>query len=585
MPYSRLWAGLSWDRQVKWKTKKLALALISSVLESQERREKDLLLQQVEKFRETDFGGSISDTTTSMSVEDKKALKVMESTVEMVNGQYQVALPWRHLSNNRLMAERGLHSLKRRLLKDRDLLDKYKASINDYVKKGYASRVPEAEIKTGGRPIWYLPHHPVIHPHKPGKVRVVFDCAAKYNGTSLNEQLLQGPDLTNSLVGVLTRVRQEPVALVADIEAMFHQVRMNPLDCDALRFLWWPDNDLTRESAEYRMEVHLFGGTSSPSCANFCLKKTAEDNAGDFEPEVVNTVKRNFYVDDCLKSVRSINAATTLSQQLRELLSRGGFQLTKWLSNKKEVIETIPESERASSILDLHLDKDELPVERTLGIQWLVETDQFGFKFLLKDKPTTRRGILSVTSSVYDPLGFLASVILPAKKLLQDLCKLKLCWDDPIGEEELTKWKRWLSDLPELSKIRVERCIKPSDFGEVKHALLHHFADASQIAYGAVSYIRLVSVDGRIHCAFLMGKSRLAHVKTMTIPRLELSAAVVVIQLDKMLREELDITIDDSIFWSDSTSVLQYIRNESRRFHTFVANRISVIHDSSKPSQ
>ena len=585
MPYSRLWAGLSWDRQVKWKTKKLALALLSSILESQERREKDLLLQQVEKFRETDFGGSISDTTTSMSVEDKKALKVMESTVEMVNGQYQVALPWRHLSNNRLMAERGLHSLKRRLLKDRDLLDKYKASINDYVKKGYASRVPEAEIKTGGRPIWYLTHHPVIHPHKPGKVRVVFDCAAKYNGTSLNEQLLQGPDLTNSLVGVLTRVRQEPVALVADIEAMFHQVRMNPLDCDALRFLWWPDNDLTRESAEYRMEVHLFGGTSSPSCANFCLKKTAEDNAGDFEPEVVNTVKRNFYVDDCLKSVRSINAATTLSQQLRELLSRGGFQLTKWLSNKKEVIETIPESERASSILDLHLDKDELPVERTLGIQWLVETDQFGFKFLLKDKPTTRRGILSVTSSVYDPLGFLASVILPAKKLLQDLCKLKLCWDDPIGEEELTKWKRWLSDLPELSKIRVERCIKPSDFGEVKHALLHHFADASQIAYGAVSYIRLVSVDGRIHCAFLMGKSRLAHVKTMTIPRLELSAAVVVIQLDKMLREELDITIDDSIFWSDSTSVLQYIRNESRRFHTFVANRISVIHDSSKPSQ
>ena len=86
----------------------------------------------------------------------------------------------------------------------------------------------------------------------------------------------------------------------------------------------------------------------------------------------MNTVKRNFYVDDCLKSVRSINVATTLSQQLRELLCRGGFQLAKWLSNKKEVIETIPESERASSILDLDLDKDELPVERTLGIQWLV---------------------------------------------------------------------------------------------------------------------------------------------------------------------------------------------------------------------
>ena len=126
----------------------------------------------------------------------------------------------------------------------------------------------------------------------------------------------------------------------------------------------------------------------------------------------------------------------------------------------------------------------------------------FCLTFLPKDNPTTRRDILSVTSSV---LGFLAPAILPAKKLLQDLCKLKLGWDNAIGEEELTKWKRWLSDLPDLSKIRVERCIKPSDFGEIKHAQLHYFADASQISYGAVSYIRLVSIDGRIHCVFLMG--------------------------------------------------------------------------------
>ena len=133
---------------------------------------------------------------------------------------------------------------------------------------------------------------------------------------------------------------------------------------------------MTREPAGYRMEVHLFGGTSSPSCASFCLKTTAEDNAGDFQKSKFRSrehcQKKFLYVDDCLKSVRSINVATTLSQQLRELLCRGGYRLAKWLSNKKEVIETIPESERASSILDLDLDKDELPVERTLGIQWLV---------------------------------------------------------------------------------------------------------------------------------------------------------------------------------------------------------------------
>ena len=126
---------------------------------------------------------------------------------------------------------------------------------------------------------------------------------------------------------------------------------------------------------------------------------------------------------------------------------------------------------------------------------------------ILPDVPPQRQSHNTTRHTVCNEFrfGFLAPAILPAKKLLQDLCKLKLAWDNAIGEEELTKWKRWLSDLPDLSKIRVERCIKPSDFGEIKHAQLHYFADASQISYGAVSYIRLVSIDGRIHCVFLMG--------------------------------------------------------------------------------
>ena len=152
------------------------------------------------------------------------------------------------------------------------------------MKKGYTSRVPEAEIGTSGRPLWYLPHHPVIHPHKLGKVRVVFDCAAKYNGTCLKRSTTPGTGFDKQFSRLLTRFRQESVALVADIEAMFHQVRMNPrIQCDSLRFLWWHNNDLTREPAKYRMEVHLFGGTSYPSCASFCLKRTAKYNAGDFQ--------------------------------------------------------------------------------------------------------------------------------------------------------------------------------------------------------------------------------------------------------------------------------------------------------------
>ena len=181
--------------------------------------------------------------------------------------------------------------------------------------------------------VWYLPHHPVLNVNRPGTVRVVFDCTAKHHGTSLNDQLLQGPDLTNNLVGVLTPFPQESIAPMADVESMFHQVRDSPDDCDALRFLWWPNNDLNSEPEEYQMMVHLFGATSSPSCANFALRQTADDNQQEFSKEAVDSVKGNFYVDDWLKSVPSETKAIGLVNELRTLLLKGGFCLTKWISN------------------------------------------------------------------------------------------------------------------------------------------------------------------------------------------------------------------------------------------------------------
>ena len=444
-------------------------------------------------------------------------------------------------------------------------------------------KIPPDELPTDGKVVWYLPHHPVFHARKPEKVRVVFDCAAKYLGTSLNDQLLQGPDLNNNLIGVLMRFREENVAVVSDIESMFHQVRVDPSDCDALRFLWWQNGDLTSPPDEYKMVVHVFGATSSPSCTSFCLRKTVEDNESEFSAEIVNTVRRNFYVDDCLKSVRTTQDARKLVCELTDLLSRGGFRLTKWTSNDRQVLANIPESERAKSVINLDL--DELPVERTLGVQWNVENDEFGFKVVAMKKPTTRCGILPVASSVYDPLGFLAPFTLSAKLMLQELCKKKIGWDEEIVGEELSRWEHWLADLPRLSEINVKRCYKPASFEEVNQVQLHHFSDASQYAYGAASHWRLVDADGNVHCSLVIGKSRLAPLKAITIPRLELSAAVVSVKLDSMIWRELDLPIGESVFWSDATSVIQMIQNQTKRFQTFVENRLSVIHDGSSPGQ
>ena len=163
---------------------------------------------------------------------------------------------------------------------------------------GYAEPVPKDQIEKEGR-VWYIPHHGVYHQKKPGKIRVVFDCSASYMGVSLNGQLLQGPDMTNSLLGVLLRFRGEEVAVQGDIESMFHQVSVPKEDRDFLRFLWWENGDLDSEPKIFRMKVHIFGATSSPSCCNFALKHLAEEQRENFEPFIVQSVQRRMYVDDC----------------------------------------------------------------------------------------------------------------------------------------------------------------------------------------------------------------------------------------------------------------------------------------------
>ena len=546
----------------------------------------DQLNRQFEEFCNREFDDSIYESKTLMSQNDQRALKIMEDTVKIVNGHYEMALPWKNyppcLQNNKSLAQHRLDFLKRKLEKDPVTCSKYKDFMKDLLRNGYARKVRDHDLGPLDNH-WYLPHHAVFHPQKPGKICVVFDCSANYRGTSLNDQLLQGPDLTNSLAGVIMRFRQDPVAFMSDIEAMFHQVRVRPSDCDALRFLWWPDGNLASQPEEYQMTVHLFGATSSPSCANFALKRVAEDHKAEFDEETTQTVRRNFYVDDCLKSVGSNEKAVRLVGQLWDLLAKAGFRLTKWISNSQEVINSLPESERATTLKNL--DFSEPHLERALGVHWNVTNDEFVFKIFIKDKPATRRGILSIMSSVYDPLGFAAPFILQAKLIMQDLCRKNLGWDDEISEEDRSRWQSWLDELPKLEKLAVKRCFRPCDFGEISSSELHHFSDTSQKGYGAVSYLKIVDKRGRVHCSFVMGKSRLTPLKAVTIPRMELSAAVVATRLDRIIRSESDLEIDRSYFWTDSTCVLRYIHNEATRFQTFVANRITKIRELSEPSQ
>ena len=329
--------------------------------------------------------------------------------------------------------------------------------------KGHASPVPVEDLSRDDGKVWYLQHHGVMHPRKK-KLRVVLDASARFGGTSLNDQLLSGPECSSTLIGVLVRFRQERAAFMADLQCMFYQVKVPVDQRDFLWFLWWPGGDVDQNIIECRMHAHMFGATSSPTVAKFALRKTALDNATSFSPLAVENVHRSFYVDDCLWSVYSVEEAIDLSAELRALTQKGGFRLTQWTSNSREVLNSIPESERAKNVKEVDLDQEELPSVKALGVFWRVETDTLGFQVTCLEKAASRRGVLSVVSSVYDPLGMVAPFILSGKIIVHELCRLRLGWDDQIPYEILTRWQRWLSSLLHLDSFSIPKVLPAAEF-------------------------------------------------------------------------------------------------------------------------
>ena len=225
--------------------------------------------------------------------------------VKREDDHYQLPLLWRDdscvLPDSKGVALKRLKGLKKRLQRDELLHKAYTEQMDATLNKGYAEKVPDEEINCNRRH-WYIPHHPVVTPKK---TRILYDCAAIAQNQSLNNHLMKGPDLTNSLIGVLLRFRKGQIAIASDIEAMFYQIKMAPKDRDCLRFLWWPGGELSLDPEVYRTKVHLFGAKSSPSCATFCLRETAREFGKFFDPIIAETVLKNFYVDDCLVSVDS----------------------------------------------------------------------------------------------------------------------------------------------------------------------------------------------------------------------------------------------------------------------------------------
>ena len=368
-----------------------------------------------------------------LSVEDRRFLKIMEESVTEVDGRYQLPLPLRNqnlrLPNNRVQALSRLASVKRKLLADETIRTKYIGIVQKMIDSGYARRADTSKDKPGR--VWTVPHF-VVHNQKTDKYRMVFDFAAKFKGRCLNEELIQGPNLANLMIGVILRFRKEEVAYMADIESMYHQVQVPEDQRSLLRFLFWPDGNLDADPVDMEMCVHSFGAVSSGSCVIFALKRAADDGEVVFGSDAANAVHRNFYVDDHLKSVETVSRAKQLFNATRALCASKGFNLTKFISNSPELTAQVPSECRAPTLVDLSMSKQPMALERALGVFWCIEDDMLQFRIVLKDKPLTRRGVLATIGSVHDPTGVAGPFLLPGRRVLQQITKQKGDWDDPL---------------------------------------------------------------------------------------------------------------------------------------------------------
>ncbi|XP_046578830.1 uncharacterized protein LOC124286500 [Haliotis rubra] len=406
----------------------------------------------------------------------------------------------------------------------------------------HAERAPSS-IK--GAEVWYLPLFGVHHPKKPDQIQGVFDSSATYKGTYLKSVLMKGPDIANRLIGVLLRFRKEAIAVMGDIEKMFHCFHVPERHRDYFRFLWHDDNDPDKELIEYHMRVHVFGNKPSPAIATYGLRKAAASSSLYFGQDVKEFVDTNFYVDDGIASLPSTGEAIDFVKRTQAALRKhGNICFHKIASNSPEVMSAFPSDDRASDLKDLNfMDHSEqcVPIQRSLGISWDIKTDTFVLQVSVGDKPYTKHGILSSVHSIYDPMGFLAPVTINSRLILRDAVSSNVGWDDILSHELQQEWSEWLQSLRRLKDLHVSRPFTSLSFkGAVGRQILM-YCDASERAIAAVCYLELETLEGESQVGFLMGKTKVAPKHGHTIPRLELCAAVLSVQLADLVCESLDI--------------------------------------------
>ncbi|XP_039303445.1 uncharacterized protein LOC113004455 [Solenopsis invicta] len=491
------------------------------------------------------------------------------------SGRYTVRLPFREtnrrLGDSRAIALKRFSALERKLSANESLRVEYTRAIDEYIKLNYISLVKDPSDDG-----YYLPHHAMIKDtSSTTKVRIVFDASAKSStGVSLNDVVMVGPLIQDKLFTHLIRFRAYKYVITADIEKMYLQIRLHEDDRRYQRLLWRRNDKI--ETLQFN--TLTFGVSSSSFLAIRTLHKLADDEH-EIYPKAAEILKSHLYVDDLLTGADSVEEVRAIREEIIALLARGGFAIRQWASNDERCVNDL-----AVGALHTKFTFGGDRSLRTLGVVWCARNDEicYSIRPIKIAKKLTKRSILSEIARIFDPLGLLGPVVLYAKKLMQDVWKCKLDWDESVPQSVYTEWLDFVGQLETIDQISIDRRFLIDDYQGIQ---IHGFCDASGVAYGACLYIRSAGKDGNVVIKLLCAKSRVAPLKVITIPRLELCGALLLARLYSEVSSALPLTPSKAFFWCDSTVVLHWLSTAPHLLNSFVANRVAEIQRLTDPKK
>ncbi|XP_060870209.1 uncharacterized protein LOC132944717 [Metopolophium dirhodum] len=485
------------------------------------------------------------------------------------SGRFLVPLPFipKHrdetFPGSRNITERRFQNLERKLQNDDVLYTAYKHFMSEYETLGHMSVATEPGA-------YFIPHHPVFKSNCPSsKIRVVFDGSAKAASLlSLNQCLYAGPKLQLDIVDILFRFRLHQFVFTADVCKMYTQILVLPEYRRFQHILWRPSP--LDELKEYQLNTVTYGINSAPFLALRVLRDIADNDCTGFL-EVQLGLREQTYVDDICLGADTEDELLTLQSNLCSVLKRAGLELKKWSSNTVSVLEAVSPEDRVME--SLSFDEDVCETTKVLGLQWDPAKDIFKFNGHSTTTVVTKWAILSTIARIFDPIGFLAPVTFYAKHILHEIWEEELAWDDPLPPRLCQNWKTFTDELPVLSAIKIPRYVATQRQSYVE---LCGFCDASERGFAAVVYLRVTVSDDDVSVFLLGSKTKMAPMKTVSIPRLELCASVLLARWMARILKMFDgkLTINGLYAWSDSQVALAWLMNSHVSFKVFISNRV-----------